>query len=60
MEYGDLIIIYPKLYSIYLRGTIDFGVQGLLERFLDVSLMEAIFHHLESPKLSSRGVRHSR
>ena len=25
--YGDLIIIYPKPYSIYLRGTI--GVEGL-------------------------------
>ena len=37
--YGDLIIIYPKQYSIYLRGTIGFGVQGLLEQFLDVSLM---------------------
>ena len=24
--YGDLIIIYPKPYSIYLRGTIRFTV----------------------------------
>ena len=26
MKYGDLIILYPKPYSIYLRGTIVFGV----------------------------------
>ena len=24
--YGDLIIIYPKPYSVYLRGTIGTGV----------------------------------
>ena len=27
--YGDLIITYPKPYSIYLRGTIGFGVEKL-------------------------------
>ena len=27
--YGDLIIIYPKPYSIYLRGTIGLRAQGL-------------------------------
>ena len=25
----DLIVIYPKPYSIYLRGTIQFGLEGL-------------------------------
>ena len=29
--YGDLIIIYPKPYSIYLRGTIGFSVLGFLD-----------------------------
>ena len=27
--YGDLFIIYPKPYSIYLRGTIGLGLRGL-------------------------------
>ena len=26
-EYGDLVIMYPKPYSIYLRGTVGFRVQ---------------------------------
>ena len=29
MGYMDLIVIYPKLYSMYLRGTVWFGAEGL-------------------------------
>ena len=32
--YGDLIIIYPKPYSIYLRGTIEFRVMACGEIML--------------------------
>ena len=43
--YGDVIIICPKQYSIYLRGTIILDPFGLV-RFSSFPVRKVLFYHM--------------
>ena len=49
--YGDLIIIYLKPYSIYLRGTLPLSTPKAKPLVMRTSKRSAMYHHRENKNL---------